>query len=38
MDYTAIVATAGALTGAVAAVASLWNAYQFSVLKGRVLD
>ena len=36
MDYTAIAATAGALTGAVAAVASLWNAYQFSVLKGRV--
>ena len=38
MDYTAIAATAGAVTGAVAAIASLWNAYQFSVLKGRVAE
>lgn len=34
--YTAIAATVGAVTGMLAAAASLWNSYQFSVLKGRV--
>ena len=33
---TGVAATLGAVTGSVAAAASLWNAYQFSVLKGRV--
>lgn len=33
---TAVAAVIGAVTGLVAAAASLWNAYQFSVLKGRV--
>lgn len=33
---TAVAAVVGALAGLVAAVASLWSAYQFSVLKGRV--
>ena len=34
--YTAFAATVGAVTGMLAAAASLWNSYQFSVLKGRV--
>ena len=34
--YTAIAATVGAVMGMLAAAASLWNSYQFSVLKGHV--
>ena len=34
---TAVAATLGVVIGLVAA-ASLWNAYQFSVLKGRVVN
>ncbi len=34
--YTAIAATVGAVTGMLAAAASLWNSHQFSVLNGRV--
>ena len=34
--YTAIAATVGAVTGMLAAAASLWNSYQFSALEGRV--
>ena len=34
--YTASAATIGAVTGMLTAAASLWNSYQFSVLKGRV--
>ena len=33
---TAVGAVVAACTGLVAAVASVWNAYQFSLLKGRV--
>ena len=33
---TAVGAVVGACTGLVAAGASLWNAYQFSIIKGRV--
>ena len=33
---TAVGAVVGACTGLVAAGASLWNAWQFSILKGRV--
>ena len=33
---TAVGAVVGACTGLVAAGASLWNAYQFSILEGRV--
>lgn len=33
---TAVGAVVAACTGFVAAVASVWNAYQFSLLKGRV--
>ena len=33
---TAVAAVIGAVAGLVAAAASLWNALQFSVLKGRV--
>ena len=33
---TAVAAVVGAVAGLVAAVASLWNAHQLSVLKGRV--
>ena len=33
---TAVGAAVGACTGLVAAGASLWNAWQFSILKGRV--
>ena len=34
--YTATAATVGAVTEMLAAAASLWNSYQFSVLQGRV--
>ena len=34
--FTAVTAVIGAVAAAIGAVAGLWNAYQFSVLKGRV--